>query len=146
MNQKHPASASRRESDPDLFEDLGPASAPSSWVDIRSRCVNRQAALFLLLVSTNVAVALNRTSLWRRFLPADMCTQLAFGSQIRIPSQPIEEAPISHGVVSAIALQVNDRALSKRERGRSRSPHRDPIGPPPRARVDRPLWEREGND
>jgi len=47
--------------------------------------------------------------------------------------------------VSNIALQVNDRALSKRERGRSRSPHREPIGLPPRARVDRTL-EREGND
>ena len=45
-----------------------------------------------------------------------------------------------------IALQVNDRALSKRERGRSRSPHREPIDLPPRARVDRTLLEREGND
>ncbi len=41
---------------------------------------------------------------------------------------------------------VNDRALSKRERGRSRSPHREPIGLPPRAPVDRTLLEREGND
>src|SRR6266576_3574584 len=52
----------------------------------------------------------------------------------------------SHGVVSNIALQVNDRALSKRGRGRSRSPHREPIGLHPRARVDRTLLEREGND
>src|SRR6266581_6898487 len=52
----------------------------------------------------------------------------------------------SHGVVSNIALQVNDRALSKRERGRSRSPHREPIGLPPRARVARTLLEREEND
>ena len=37
----------------------------------------------------------------------------------------------SDGVVSNIALQVNDQALSKRERGRSRSPHREPIGLPP---------------
>ena len=45
-----------------------------------------------------------------------------------------------------MALQVNDRALSKRERGRSRFPHREPIGRHPRARVDRTLLEREGND
>src|ERR1700722_11686092 len=52
----------------------------------------------------------------------------------------------SYGVVSNIAAQINERALSKRERGRSRSPHREPIGLPPRARVDRTLLEREGND
>ena len=45
-----------------------------------------------------------------------------------------------------IGRRFNNRALSKRERGRSRSPHREPIGLPPRARVDRTLLEREGND
>src|SRR4030088_8267 len=45
-----------------------------------------------------------------------------------------------------VVLQVIGRALSKRERGRSRSPHREPIGLLPRARVDRTLLEREGND
>jgi len=63
-----------------------------------------------------------------------------------IPAVGPITAQISHGVVSNIALQVNDRELSKRERGRSRSPHREPIGLPPRARVDRTLLEREGND
>src|ERR1700687_952719 len=43
-------------------------------------------------------------------------------------------------------LQFNDRAISKRERGRSRFPHREPIGLHPRRRVDRTLPEREGND
>jgi len=50
-----------------------------------------------------------------------------------------------HGFVSNIALQINDRALSKRERGRSRFSHREPIGLHPRARVDRTLLEIEGN-
>ena len=53
---------------------------------------------------------------------------------------------MSHRVVSNIALQVNDRALSKRERGRSRSPHREPIDLHHHERVDRTLLEREGND
>src|SRR5580704_10789185 len=52
----------------------------------------------------------------------------------------------SHGVGSHIALQVNERARSKRERGRSRSPHRESIGLPPRAQVDQTRLEREGND
>src|SRR5437868_5622582 len=41
---------------------------------------------------------------------------------------------------------VNDRALSKRERGRSRSPHREPIDLRPRPRVVRTLLETEAND
>ena len=45
-----------------------------------------------------------------------------------------------------IALQVTDRALSKREHGRSRFPHREPIGLHPRARVDRTRLEKEGSD
>src|SRR2546425_1313493 len=61
-------------------------------------------------------------------------------------SSLLRKRRFSHGIVSNIALQVNDRARSKRERGRSRSPHREPIGLPPRARVDRTLLEREGND
>src|SRR5258707_9253757 len=68
MNQRHPASASGSEPYGDSLGDLGPASAPSSWVDIRSRRVNRQASLFLLPACTNAAVALNRTPLSRRFL------------------------------------------------------------------------------
>jgi hypothetical protein len=44
------------------------------------------------------------------------------------------------------ALPVTDRALSTRERGRSRFPLREPIGPRPRGPVARTLWEREGND
>src|SRR5258707_3709762 len=48
--------------------------------------------------------------------------------------------------MSTIARQVNDRALSKRERVRSRFPHREPIGLHPRARADRSLLAREGND
>src|SRR5580693_3235186 len=61
-------------------------------------------------------------------------------------SSLLRKCRFSHGVVSNIASQVNDRALSKRERGRSRFPHREPIGLPPRARVDRTQLEREGND
>src|SRR3984957_2156114 len=53
---------------------------------------------------------------------------------------------MSHAAVSKITIQINDRALSKRERGRSRSLHREPIGLLPRARVDRERLEREGND
>jgi anti-sigma regulatory factor (Ser/Thr protein kinase) len=60
-------------------------------------------------------------------------------------SKTLARRPLSRSRVHN-ALQVKDRALSKRERGRSRSPHREPIGPPPRARVDRTLMEREGND
>jgi hypothetical protein len=40
---------------------------------------------------------------------------------------------------------LNDRALSKRERDRSRFPHREPIGLHRRPRVDRTPPEREGN-
>src|SRR3984893_18799693 len=61
-------------------------------------------------------------------------------------SRVLRKRRFSHGFVSNVALQVNDRALSKRERGRSRFPHREPIGLHPRARVDRILLEREGND
>src|ERR1700730_11144994 len=61
-------------------------------------------------------------------------------------SSLLRKRRFSHGVASNIALQVNERALSKRERGRSRSPHREPIGLPPHAPVERTLWEREGND
>src|SRR5580693_6442616 len=42
--------------------------------------------------------------------------------------------------------RLNHRGLSKRVRGRSRFPHREPIGLHRRARVDRTLLEREGND
>src|SRR5205823_3474103 len=55
-------------------------------------------------------------------------------------------APCSKGRHNTSPDEVNDRALSKRDRGRSRSPHREPIGLHPRARVDRTLLEREGND
>jgi hypothetical protein len=44
------------------------------------------------------------------------------------------------------ALRVTDRAISTRERGRSRFPLREPIGPRPHGPVGRTLWEREGND
>ena len=44
------------------------------------------------------------------------------------------------------ALRVTDRALSTRERGRSRFPLREPTGPRPRGAVARTLMEREGND
>ena len=54
--------------------------------------------------------------------------------------------PHVHATCDWQSLQINDRARSKRERGRLRSPHREPIGLPPRARVDRTLLEREGND
>ena len=50
------------------------------------------------------------------------------------------------GKLGNIALQVTDRALSKREHGRSRFPHREPIGLHPRARVDRTRLEKEGSD
>ena len=36
MKQKHWPNASRNELYGDLLEDLGPASAPSSWVDARN--------------------------------------------------------------------------------------------------------------
>src|SRR5207247_7919854 len=64
----------------------------------------------------------------------------------RLAPALLRKRRFSHGVVSNIALQVNDRALSKRERGRWRFPHREPIGLHPRARVDRTLLEREGHD
>src|SRR5258708_24665494 len=44
------------------------------------------------------------------------------------------------------ALRVTDRALSTRERGRSRYPRLEPIGPRPRGPAARTRWEREGND
>ena len=44
------------------------------------------------------------------------------------------------------ALQVNDRALSTRERDRSRFPHREPIGLHRRPRVGRTRLQTEGND
>src|SRR6202007_401846 len=52
----------------------------------------------------------------------------------------------SHAFKSNVALQVNHQARSRRERGRSRFLHREPICLRPRARVDRTLFEREGND
>src|ERR1700682_3015937 len=58
----------------------------------------------------------------------------------------VEEAPIFSRIRVRHRTAINDRALSKRERGRSRFPHREPIGLHPRARVDRTLLEREGND
>src|SRR5207344_2722365 len=44
------------------------------------------------------------------------------------------------------APRVTDRALSTRERGRSRFPLREPTGPRHRGPVAHTLWEREGND
>src|SRR5438876_3407548 len=64
----------------------------------------------------------------------------------RLAPALLRKRRFSHRVVSNIALQVNNRALSKRERGRSRFPRREPIGLHPRARLDRTLLEREGND
>jgi len=47
---------------------------------------------------------------------------------------------------STPALPVTDRALSTRERGRSRFPLREPIGHAPVDQFARTLGEREGND
>src|ERR1700682_5912146 len=58
----------------------------------------------------------------------------------------VEEAPIFSRIRVRHRTAINDRALSKRERGRSRFPHREPIGLHPRARVGRALLEREKND
>src|ERR1700682_660756 len=58
----------------------------------------------------------------------------------------VEEAPIFSRIRVRHRTAINNRALSKRERGRSRFPHREPTGLHPRARVDRTLLEREGND
>src|ERR1700682_2265128 len=58
----------------------------------------------------------------------------------------VEEAPIFSRIRVRHRTAINDRALSKRERGRSRFPHREPIGLHPRAPVDRAPLEKEEND
>src|ERR1700682_1316827 len=58
----------------------------------------------------------------------------------------VEEAPIFSRIRVRHRTAINDRALSKRARGRSRFPHREPIGLHPRPRVDRTVWEIEGKD
>src|SRR6202049_4140962 len=73
-----------------------------------------------------------------------ICCGIAIESQIFRPGG--RALGPGFGFASNIPLRVNDRALSKRERGRSRFPHREPIGLHPRAPVDRAPLEKEEND
>jgi hypothetical protein len=75
----------------------------------------------------------------------DMIAHLRIGHIRRPDACEAMRVAGGHGFVSNIALQINDRAVSRRERGRSRFPHREPIGLHPRAPVDRILLEREGS-